>query len=498
MECVNSVHYTLLVNGSLTKSFKPARSLRQGDPLSPYIFLLCANVLSIAILQAEHTNLIKEVKIGRYGSTFTHLLFADDSLLFFKKDNKSLENLQKTLDWYCSLSRQYINLANLDIYCSPNMPLEDQESLARSLHVNLVPKPSKYLCLYVKLRGNSVVDFQFLVEKLNAKLLKGGRQHCYPKNAYLNNIILGFGEASLNKKTLSLEKGDGGLTGAVNNKLNWKHSSTSEFNVKTDYKLLSEDFYLSTQSLSRSVPNQEGFWNKIWKVKVPQRICNFVWRLMHDSLPTMLILKNRSIPVQSNCHLCDADEESTSHLFMQCPFARACWHGSTLAIHSSDFRNISVQQLVKGLLSRYNFMDDEAMGYLQGIFTTLWAIWKHKNLVIHEGKIPNPMEVVLITQNLSCRYKEAYTSIPVNSRQCRRPTLEPTSDARQCPLIIKIEGVRRKKARRSAYALEANNVQGDIMFWGLLAARQKQLIGPHWKLLWRLLSKPISMVSNAF
>lgn len=124
MECVTSVHYTLLVNDSLTKSFKPTKGLRQRDPLSPYLFLMCANVLLIAFLQAEHTNLIKGVKIGKHGSTFTYLLFADDSFLFFKKDNISLENLQKTPDWYCYLSRQCINLAKLDLFCSPNMPKE--------------------------------------------------------------------------------------------------------------------------------------------------------------------------------------------------------------------------------------------------------------------------------------------------------------------------------------------------------------------------------------
>lgn len=74
MECVTSVHYTLLVNDSLTKSFKPTKGLRQRDPLSPYLFLMCANVLLIAFLQAEHTNLIKGVKIGKHGSTFTCFL----------------------------------------------------------------------------------------------------------------------------------------------------------------------------------------------------------------------------------------------------------------------------------------------------------------------------------------------------------------------------------------------------------------------------------------
>lgn len=54
---------------------------------------MCANILSLSLMQVEHYKDIQRIKIGRNGCSFTHLLFANDSLIFFKKDNKSLDNI---------------------------------------------------------------------------------------------------------------------------------------------------------------------------------------------------------------------------------------------------------------------------------------------------------------------------------------------------------------------------------------------------------------------
>lgn len=131
-------------------------------------------------------------------------------------------------------------------------------------------------------------------------------------------------------------------TGSISDKLLWKYLSTGDSKVKTAYKLLVEDSCTSSQNQSKPAHIQNGVWKQICKIKVPMRIYNFVWRLIHDSLPTLLTLKNRGISTQSNCPLCNTEEESISHLFLHYSFARARWHDLTLAIHTSDLLNISM------------------------------------------------------------------------------------------------------------------------------------------------------------
>lgn len=120
-----------------------------------------------------------------------------------------------------------------------------------------------------------------------------------------------------------------------------------------------------------------------------------MWRLLHDSLPTYLTLKSRGIPIGSFCPLVEGEDESSFHLFLFYPFAKATWHGSSLAIHISNLNSLSVQQWLGKILHQHKKMNLDNMLYLQVFFTTLWTIWTHKNQVVHEGKQPNPLDVIL-------------------------------------------------------------------------------------------------------
>lgn len=82
--CVTTVSYSIKINGALSPSFKPERGLRQGDPLSPYLFLLCAEGFLALLHKAEADGLISGVRVCPAAPSVSHLLFADDSLILIR------------------------------------------------------------------------------------------------------------------------------------------------------------------------------------------------------------------------------------------------------------------------------------------------------------------------------------------------------------------------------------------------------------------------------
>lgn len=82
MSCVLIVTYSVIVNRKLGRSFNSSSKLRQGDPLSPYFFLICVECLSVLINIAEFRGDIKGLAITHGWTSMSHLQFADDNFLF--------------------------------------------------------------------------------------------------------------------------------------------------------------------------------------------------------------------------------------------------------------------------------------------------------------------------------------------------------------------------------------------------------------------------------
>lgn len=145
MRCVKSVSYAFKFNGIVTNKIYPSRGLRQGDPLSPYIFVICTQGLS-AMLKAYHMQgLIKGVRMATRGPTITHLFFADDSLVFFRADTSSGKRVKECLDIYERASGQMVNYDKSALTFSPNTRKLSQERV--KYHLNIKESGSHELYL---------------------------------------------------------------------------------------------------------------------------------------------------------------------------------------------------------------------------------------------------------------------------------------------------------------------------------------------------------------
>ena len=84
IECVSTISYSILVNGEPKGLINPTRGIRQGDPLSPFLFLLCTEGLHGLIIKAARAKEINGFSLCKRGPKLTHLYFANDILLFCK------------------------------------------------------------------------------------------------------------------------------------------------------------------------------------------------------------------------------------------------------------------------------------------------------------------------------------------------------------------------------------------------------------------------------
>ena len=124
MSCVKSVSYSVLLNGVPGSNIKPSRGLRQGDPLSPYFFLVCAMGLQGLLHKVESEGLIRGVSICKNGPCVSHLFFADDSVLFGRAKESECQVILDILSIYEKGSRQKINRDKTNIFFSSNTFLE--------------------------------------------------------------------------------------------------------------------------------------------------------------------------------------------------------------------------------------------------------------------------------------------------------------------------------------------------------------------------------------
>ncbi|KAL9685328.1 hypothetical protein QQ045_022776 [Rhodiola kirilowii] len=166
--CVHSASYSIMINGNMFEFFAGRRGLRQGDPLSPFLFTIAMEGLSRMLQKLSKADgFYFHPKCHRIN--LSHIMFADDLILFSSGRNSAVEAIKKVLDKFLSCSGLAINLQKSNLFTG-GMNAAKVEWVETVLGTKVSPLPVRYLGLPLSARSLSRKDCDTLIEKITQRL----------------------------------------------------------------------------------------------------------------------------------------------------------------------------------------------------------------------------------------------------------------------------------------------------------------------------------------
>lgn len=569
MVCVKSVSYSFLQNGEVFGDIVPQRGIRQGDPISPYLYILCAEGLSAIMRRHEEGGMIHGCTIARGAPSISHLLFADDCYLFFRASEMEACTMKSILQRYEMISGQAVNFRKSNITFSPNTGVEDRLKVCASLEVQEINNPGKYLGMPMSVGRNKGEVFSFLIDRVgqkvqgwsNVTLSKGGKlillktaaqaipnflmnlflipaQVCdaiekkmngfwwgqgansrgirwmawdklcvpkdggglgvkclksfnkamlakqcwrivneenplvskilkaryFPKTDFLN-AELGGSPSYMWRSIMSAQEmfragcrrriGDGtstrvwqipwlpshengclttpmlyelqdiqveGLMDTENDK--WDQDILNDlFNVRDRelinqvpipirkrrdswFWLLDDKGKFTVKSMYRKVQGEcdltfSSFWKKLWSLKIPGKVVNFLWRVCRGCLPTMLALASKQVDVSTVCPWCHSANENDVHVLFECDFARTVWMMEDLQSTVARMHNESCFDIISRVFQTATREKCALIGMV------LWSLWNRRNKWVWEHVNGSAFGVKAAAINLLMDWKRA-------------------------------------------------------------------------------------------
>ncbi|KAA3479888.1 reverse transcriptase [Gossypium australe] len=330
MKCVSTVSYSVVFNGNIGETFLPSRGLRQGDHLR----------LSGLMRLAKAGNILKGVKASRSGPAISHLLFADDCILFTEATERGAHSLKQILKEHEMSSGQCVNY---------DKSIGERIAISYILGVRRLTNPERYLglpnmALCAELEG--IIAKFWWQKSRNRK----GIHWCAWKDLCLLKENGGLGFRNLAKFNVALlAKQRWHLINYPNSLLAhksvWAARGLLEKGVcwrvgRGDKISVWDDLWISGNEADR-VPNQDNnenlklvsdlieATNRSWKIEVIPLAETAhedlqVWRgeltgEFSNFIPSLVNLKLKQVVVEAQCPRCRQEEEDSRHIFQQCP-----------------------------------------------------------------------------------------------------------------------------------------------------------------------------------
>ncbi|KAF7147859.1 hypothetical protein RHSIM_Rhsim03G0112800 [Rhododendron simsii] len=170
MACVTSVSFATVINGDKGELFSPSRGIRQGCPLSPYLFILCAEGFHYLIQKEIEDQSLRGIKVGLHCPPISHLFFADDSILFWEASDAGCRAIEGILHKYEGASGQMVNKEKSTLFFSPNTPNDVKHGISNFLNIRIESQGGKYLGLPSIIGKSKTEVFKYVSDRVLERL----------------------------------------------------------------------------------------------------------------------------------------------------------------------------------------------------------------------------------------------------------------------------------------------------------------------------------------
>ncbi|XP_028549034.1 uncharacterized protein LOC114579204 [Dendrobium catenatum] len=164
--CTSNIHFSIFINGVLEGYFNSTSGIRQGYPLSPYLFSIIMDVLSSILDHAVSNNTFQPIKAGN--CFVSHLMFADDLLVFGSATTRNAHSINSILQEFAGSTGLKVNPLKSSILISKNTI--EAEDICNTLNIHQSLSSITYLGIPIFYKKLKICDFQPLLQKITTHL----------------------------------------------------------------------------------------------------------------------------------------------------------------------------------------------------------------------------------------------------------------------------------------------------------------------------------------
>ncbi|CAL5097923.1 unnamed protein product [Urochloa decumbens] len=291
--------------------------------------------------------------VCRRAPMISSLLFADDSLLFFRANSQQAIVVKEVLQSYCRATGQMINFDKCSILFNEKLGDIEKQEVQQQLNVHTVAFEAKYLGLPTPDGRQKVERFQAITERL-IKCCNAGDERL-PSRTTEDFIA-------------------------------WHYERSGIYSVKSAYKMkmaleatnMGRDQSTSASSLGRPV------WREYWKIPIPHKVLNFGWRVSLDGLATQGNKKRRRFQVTGLCEICGMEEESMMHALVRCGHAHTLRQAMRKDWHLPDEEQW-LSLTPENLIMKLTEVDTDTGARMLLLLMRMWHV---RNGITHDSEKP--------------------------------------------------------------------------------------------------------------